>query len=192
LTQPPPSPPPGAPPGASELLTPRLRLRPWREQDAEPMAAINRDPEVTRYLNRATDEAAVAGFIEATVAHWAKHGFGHFAVTSREPATAGRLLGFVGVAYPGFLPAVADRPELGWRLAHSAWGRGLATEGALAARDDAFSRLGLGELIAIVHPDNQASRRVAEKVGMRIERMLANPLLGIEVELWQIDAPASA
>jgi len=77
------------------------------------------------------------------------------------------------VAYPTFLPELAHRPELGWRLARRAWGRGLATEGATAARDWALGELGMPDLISIIHPENAASRRVAEKLGMKLEARLA-------------------
>jgi len=101
--------------------------------------------------------------------HWAAHGHGLFAAESRED---GSLLGFVGVAYPTFLPELAHRPELGWRLARRAWGRGLATEGATAARDWALGELGMPDLISIIHPENAASRRVAEKLGLTLEARL--------------------
>lgn len=172
-----------------DLLTPRLRLRRWRPEDAAPMAAINSDPEVTRYLNRPADPRAVAEFHGRVLDHWERYGFGWFALESREPALAGRLLGFAGVAHPSFLPEVATRPELGWRLGGEAWGRGLATEAAVTARDHAFGVLMVPELIAIIHPDNERSRRVATKLGMTVERPIDNPTLGRAVELWQMPRP---
>lgn len=117
------------------------------------MASINRDPEVTRFLNRPADEAAVEGFFALVTEHWSAHGFGFWAVEASQPTAPGRFIGFVGVAYPTFLPAVADRPELGWRLSRDTWGHGYATEAAIAARDDAFARLDLPELISIIRPD---------------------------------------
>lgn len=167
-----------------ELLTERLRLRRWRPQDATPMAAINRDPEVTRYLNRPTDERSVDVFHDIVIEHWAAHSFGFYAVEAREASGPGGLLGFVGVAYPTFLPALARRPELGWRLARHAWGHGLASEAAAAARDDALDRLALGSLISIIHPDNVRSQRVADKLGMHIESQIHNPVLDIDVDVW--------
>ena len=89
----------------------------------------------------------------------------------------------MGVAYPWFLPELADRPELGWRLARAVWGRGLATEGALAVREWALGELGMPELISIIHPDNAASRRVASKVGMTLEARLE------VLEVWSVAAP---
>jgi RimJ/RimL family protein N-acetyltransferase len=177
---------------AGELRTPRLLLRHWRAEDEAPMAAINRDPEVTRHLNRPVTDAAVAAFHPLMVDHWSAYGFGPFALESREPEAAGAFLGFAGVAYPAYLPALAERPEIGWRLARSAWGRGLATEAALAARDHAFATLRLPELIAIVHPENARSQAVARKLGMAVECQVHNPVLGRTVDVWALPAPAAA
>lgn len=167
-----------------ELSTPRLVLRGWRDEDEAPMAAINSDPEVTRMLNRRVDAQAVAGFLDRARAHWTEHGFGWFAVEGREGEVRDELIGFVGVAYPTFLPELAARAELGWRLAPRAWGRGLATEAARAAAEDAFTRVGLSELISIIHPHNTRSQRVASKLGMAIERQVENPLHGERVDVW--------
>jgi RimJ/RimL family protein N-acetyltransferase len=156
--------------GDDELRTKRLVLRRWREDDFAPMVAINSDPAVTEFLNRRMDEAATASFLERTRAHWDEHGFGHWAVETRDGVLAGEMIGFVGVAYPKYLPEVAHLPELGWRLSSASWGQGYATEAAFAARDDAFTRLALPSLISIIHPENDRSRRVAEKLGMTIER----------------------
>lgn len=175
-----------------EISTARLRLRRWQPQDEAPMARINRDPDVTRYLNRPASEEAVAAFHAYCLEHWEAHGFGLYAVEAREAPRAGRFIGFVGVAYPTYLPALAARPELGWRLERASWGRGLATEAAAAARADAFERLCLEELISVIHPENIASRRVATKMGMSIEGQVHNPLLGRDVDVWQLSAPRPA
>lgn len=170
------------------LETPRLTLRRWRSGDVAALDPINADPEVTRYLNPPLPPAA--GFGERCIEHWDKYGFGFFAVESREEPSPGRFIGFVGIGHPTFLPELAHRPELGWRLARDSWGHGLATEAAAAVRDDAFSRLGLAELISIIHPDNEASRRVAAKVGMTIEGTVHHPGLDRDVDVWQLAAPA--
>ncbi len=170
-----------------ELLTRRLRLRRWRPEDEAPMVAINSDPDVTEFLNRDMDAAATAAFLRRTEEHWAEHGFGHWAVEAREAPLAGRLIGFVGVAYPTYLPEVADRPELGWRLGRESWGHGYATEAALAARDDAFTRLALASLISIIHPDNERSRRVATKLGMTILFQVFNPVHDRDIDIWGME-----
>jgi len=175
----------------TELRTERLLLRPWRTEDEAPLIAINRHPEVQRFLNRPVSEAALHAFHGQLLEHWERHGFGLFAVESREPADAGALLGFAGVAYPTFLPTLAERPEIGWRLARRAWGKGLATEAALAVRTHAFDALGLPELISIVHPDNARSIRVAEKLGMARERQVWHAQLRRFVDVWALAAPAA-
>ncbi|MBS1678867.1 MAG: GNAT family N-acetyltransferase [Actinobacteria bacterium] len=171
------------------LRTPRLLLRRWREEDDAPMAAINSDPAVTELLNRRMDAAAITTFLDRTREHWAVHGFGHWAVEPLDGPVAGEMIGFVGVAYPSYLPEVADSPELGWRLSPASWGHGYATEAALAARDDAFDRLVLPALISIIHPENARSRRVAEKLGMAVERQVFNPVHDRDVDIWQVLAP---
>ena len=172
--------------GAEELRTARLRLRRWQPEDEAAMAQINSDPEVTRYLNRPVGPAATRTFVAVVTAHWAEHGFGFWAVESREPALDGQFIGFIGVGYPTFIPALARRAEIGWRLARDAWGRGLASEGARAARDDAFERLGLPELISIIHPENVRSQRLAAGLGMSLAELVHNPVQGREVEVWQL------
>lgn len=169
----------------ARLRTARLLLRPWRDDDAPALAAINVDPEIGRYLNNSLDDGSGSSVFERVRTHWAFYGFGVFAVEACPPEPDhGRLLGFAGLAYPSFIEQLADRPELGWRLDYTAWGRGYATEAARAALQDARQRLGIDELISIIHPDNVRSRRVAEKLGMTIECQVRHPSLGIDVDVW--------
>jgi RimJ/RimL family protein N-acetyltransferase len=176
---------------AGELLTARLLLRRFRPSDEPALAAINADPEVTRYLNRRVGPAASRAFYASALDHWATHGFGFWAAESIESDTNGHFLGFIGLGYATFLPQLAQRVEVGWRLARSAWGRGLATEGALAARDHALHSLRLPELISVIDPENERSRRVAAKLGMTVAELVVNPVTGREVEVWQL-SPARA
>ncbi len=158
------------------------------------MARINRDPEVGRYLNRPVDDEAVAAFYGLMVDHWQAHGYGPWALESLESGQEGRFLGFAGLAHvPPFLAAAGSSPELGWRLDPAQWGRGLAAEAAIAARDVAFGRLALPEVISIIHPGNQRSQRVANKLGLSRQREIQNPVLGIPVDVWhrRADQPAT-
>lgn len=157
------------------------------------MALINSDPEVTRWLNRPTDELAVAAFHQAALQHWSDHGYGLWAIEPRAAAPLEQsVIGFVGAALPTYISELAERPELGWRLARAAWGRGLATEGALAARAELLRSADIaGELISIIHPDNGRSQSVARKLAMRFERDVYNPVLDRQVEVW-VTAPQAA
>jgi RimJ/RimL family protein N-acetyltransferase len=146
----------------TQLTTPRLLLRRYRDDDIEALAEMNVDPEVMRYIGdgRPLDRAATAAMMAAQRAHWERHGFGRWAVERRSDRA---LIGFCGV---GYLPHLTASPEFGWRLARSAWGQGYATEAAIAARDHAFAVIGLDHLVSLSHPLNAASHRVMEKLGM--------------------------
>jgi RimJ/RimL family protein N-acetyltransferase len=144
------------------------------------MAAINSDPEVTRYLNRPVDAAAAEAFFGLITGHWEEHGYGPWAVQFED-----RFVGFAGLAHvPPFLAAAGSDPELGWRLDPAVWGRGLATEAAAAAKADAFGRLPLAGIMSIIHPDNTRSQRVATKLGMTRRRQIENRVIGLHVDVW--------
>jgi RimJ/RimL family protein N-acetyltransferase len=146
------------------LATPRLRLRPWRGDDLPALAAMNADPVVMRHFPSTLDRAgsdALAGRIRA---HFARHGFGMWAVEA--PGVAA-FVGLVGLAVPGFRAHFTPCVEVGWRLARGHWGRGYATEAARAALAFGFGRAGLDEIVAFTVPANVRSRRVMERLGMR-------------------------
>lgn len=150
----------------SDLRTPRLRLRRWRAEDREPLAALNRDPVVMQHfptvLSRA-DSDALAARIEA---HFAEHGFGLWAVEIPGEAP---FAGFVGLSRPCFDAAFTPCVEIGWRLAAEHWGRGYATEGALATLAFGFAQLGLREIVSFTTRGNLRSRRLMERLGMRAD-----------------------
>lgn len=146
------------------LTTARLVLRRWRDDDRRPFAAINADPEVTRYLSGPMSRAESDALVDRIIVHWERYGYGWLAVEER---VSGSLLGFVGLAHHRALP---DEVEIGWRLARQAWGRGLATEAATAVRDDAFDTLALPRLVSLTTDENLASRRVMDKLGFRFDR----------------------
>jgi RimJ/RimL family protein N-acetyltransferase len=146
-----------------ELRTERLVLRPWRDDDLAPFAAMNADPRVMEFFpKRYTRDECVEG-IARIRAHFAMHGFGLWAVGLRAGAP---FIGMVGLAVPGFVASFTPCVEVGWRLAAEHWGHGYATEGARAALDFGFERLGLGEIVSFTTSNNLRSRRVMERLGM--------------------------
>ncbi len=151
----------GVPAGDAPLETARLLLRPIREGDVERCVEIL----------RAGDEHSLrddrADFREE-VEHWAEHGFGPWVAVAR---ASGEIVGTIDVNYagPGLEGIDPAEVEVGWMIHPSLRGRGLATEGALAASDDAFARARTSALVAYVRPDNAASLRVAAKLGMTDE-----------------------
>jgi RimJ/RimL family protein N-acetyltransferase len=145
------------------ISTPRLVLRPWRDDDLAPFAALNADPVVMEYfpapLGRAESDALVARFRE----HAVEHGYAPWAVEVRGGAP---FVGYVGLLRPRFEARFTPCVEIGWRLARAHWGRGYATEGARAVLDDAFRRLGLDEVVSFTTAANLRSRAVMERLGM--------------------------
>ena len=149
--------------GAPHLRTERLLLRGWREQDREPYAAINADPQVREFfpelLTRAQSDAQIAVFDE----HFAAHGFGMWALELR---SSGELIGFAGMDLATYDAHFAPAIESGWRLARSAWGHGYASEAAREALRFGFAELELEEIVACTTPANLRSRAVMERLGM--------------------------
>jgi RimJ/RimL family protein N-acetyltransferase len=148
-------------PGATVVATDRLLLRAWRSEDAEPFAQINADPVVMRFLGGPLTRVRSDEMFERMVAHWHAHDYGRCAV---EECATGSLLGFVGL---GPTHAVPGAVEIGWRLAAHCWGRGIATEAALAVRDLGFDEYGLDRLVSVARQDNPASLGVMRNIGMR-------------------------
>jgi RimJ/RimL family protein N-acetyltransferase len=145
------------------LTTARLILRPWRDDDLAPFAAVNADPRVREFfpgvLDRAESDAAVVRIRD----HFDRHGFGYWAVQA--PGVAD-FMGFIGLAVPRFEAHFTPCVEIGWRLGFDHWGHGYATEGARAALDFGFEKLQLDEIVSYTVPANVRSRRVMERLGM--------------------------
>jgi RimJ/RimL family protein N-acetyltransferase len=141
------------------LRTDHLVLRAFRSADIGAWAAMEAEPEVRRYRGnnpRTRTESWTA--MERSLGQWALRGYGLFAL---ERAADGRFAGFAGVLHPEDWP----EPELAYSLAPHAWGQGLATEAATAARDWIFAQHGLRRLASFIAPGNVRSIRVAERLG---------------------------
>ena len=147
----------------TELRTPCLLLRPWRDADLPAFAALNADPEVRRWfpgtLTREQSDAQAARMQDLLAAH----GFGFWAV---EVPGIAPFIGFVSLQHVTFAAPFVPAVEAGWRLARDHWRRGYATEAVRAALAHGFGPLGLAEIVAFTVPDNLASRRVMERIGM--------------------------
>lgn len=148
---------------APEIRTDRLLLRGWRESDLAPYAALNADPEVTRYLAGPLTREQSDAMVERIMRGFAEHDFGLWAV---EVAATGEFVGFTGLSVPAFQAHFTPAVEVGWRLARSAWGNGYATEAARAAVAYGFGEAGLGEIVSFTTAANRASRAVMERLGM--------------------------
>ncbi len=142
-----------------ELLTPRLRLRGFRNDDLPALVAMNRDPDVMRYIRPVGSEEAETRRAAALIADNQNKPLGVWAVEDCDDRR------FHGAAMLIRLPE-ADDIEVGYRLVKAAWGRGFATEAALCLRDYGFAEIGLEEIVAVADPGNAASHKVLRKIGL--------------------------
>jgi RimJ/RimL family protein N-acetyltransferase len=147
----------------AELRTERLRLRQWRDDDLEPFADLNADPEVMRYFPALMTREQSDALAERERAAIAERGWGLWAV---EVVGGPPFVGFVGLTEHTFPAHFTPAVEVGWRLARSAWGHGYATEAARAALSFGFGELALDEVVSMTVPANERSRRVMERLGM--------------------------
>jgi len=116
------------------------------------------------------------------VGHWQLRGFGLWAVAERD---TGLLAGRVGCWQPEGWPGL----EIGWTLRRRFWGRGYATEAALAALEYAFARLGQERVISLIRPDNGPSIAVALRLGMHVQEY--TQVMGHPVVMYGIDRHSS-
>ena len=142
------------------LETERLVLREMRADDAEPLLALFGDPRFMAAFDTAPfDRAAMDRWVARNLAHQREHGYGLFTIEEKATAT---VIGDCG------LEVIDVGAELGYDLRADRWGRGLATEAATAVRDLAVGTLALPRVVSLIRVGNAASRRVAEKIGMRL------------------------
>jgi RimJ/RimL family protein N-acetyltransferase len=146
------------------IETPRLLLRPMRAEDVDALLEIFSDPKVMASFGGALfDREQMARWTERNLDHQARYGYGLFSVIFK---AGGLLIGDCGLEHTDI--EGAPETELGYDFRSDYWGRGLATEAAAAVRDYAFQTLGLPRLVSLIRQGNTASRRVAERVGMRL------------------------
>ena len=115
--------------------------------------------------------------IAMVIGHWALRGFGFWALEEKK---TGQYMGRVGLWYPdGWLER-----EIGWTLMPHAWGKGFATEAAIASRAHAYDVLGWDTAISQIDPANEASRAVATRLGASFEKHHEDPDFGM-IEIWR-------
>jgi RimJ/RimL family protein N-acetyltransferase len=143
--------------------TERLRLRQWRNEDKEPFAMLNADPEVREHFPSLLDRASNEAECERIQGRIEQHGWGFWALELKENR---EFIGFTGLNTPEGLPC-SPCVEIGWRLAKPYWGRGYASEAAREALRIGFEQLKLDEIVAFTALSNYRSRAVMERLGMQ-------------------------
>lgn len=143
------------------IKTERLLLRELTEADFEAAREILGDARVMYAWEHGFSDGEVRAWIAENIARYRRGGFSYLAAADR---ASGSLVGFIG-------PLIENvdgerRMGVAYILGRNFWGRGYATEGAAACVDYAFDQLNACEVIAEIRPENSASRRVAERLGM--------------------------
>ena len=150
-------------PRVPTIETARLVLRDWRDADVESWVRMNADPRVTEFFpktyTRELSESSAARIRQEL----ARNGYGWWAV---EIPGVTPFAGVIALQAVPFQAPFTPANEIGWRFSVANWGRGYAIEGATAALDFAFNRLGWHEIVAFTAATNLRSRRVMERIGM--------------------------
>jgi ribosomal-protein-alanine N-acetyltransferase len=161
------------------LRTSRLLMRGLRASDWDAYAALLADPAVRKWVGgQVLSREQSWAEMETILGQWALRGYGRFAVEAD-----GQFAGRVGIKHAAGWP----EPELTWTLATPFWGKGLATEAATEVRRWAFAQFGWRRLVSYITPENQRSRRVADKLGAVLDGRII--LLGAVVDVWIHPAP---
>jgi ribosomal-protein-alanine N-acetyltransferase len=162
------------------LETDRLILRRFALDDVEPLAAIYADPNFTRFLGGPRTLEETRGQVQWAMEFFDQHGDAFLATVLKE---TGELIGRCGI----LLQTIdgIQETEVAYGIATPYWGRGLATEAAIALKEHGFRDRGYRRMISLVAPDNHASRRVAEKNGMRYDRDVK--LKGHDLRLYLVE-----
>lgn len=155
------------------IKTRRLTLRPLQPADAVTLHRVYQNEGVLRYFPNPNPPPLekLERFIAGQQEHWETYGYGNWGVL---PDGEIDVIGWVGLQ---FLPEL-NETEVGYLLDKPFWGKGYATETALASLQFGFDHFAFSRLIALVHPENIASRRVIEKCGMTYVET---------IHLWGID-----
>ena len=147
---------------APVLETERLILRQPQSEDFEPWVQFHADEEVMRFLGGVQGPELTWRAVCTMTGSWTIEGFSMFSIIEKQ---TGDWIGRLGPWRPNGWPGT----EIGWGLARSAWGKGYATEAALAVRGFERARLGKTGVVSYIHHGNAASARVAARLGAWVD-----------------------
>lgn len=167
------------------LETPRLLLRKFTQEDLSLVLEVIGDPEVMRFSTTGPeDEYGGRKFLESCLRRYERDGMGQWAIILKE---SGQLIGECGISVQ-----VIDNQrefEISYRVLRSLWGKGFGFEAAIACREYGFKFFGLKRLISIIESANEPSIRVAQKMGMNLEKK--STFSNVPVEIYAIERKSS-
>lgn len=163
---------PGMTSRAGRLVTDRLVLRHWHDDDRVPFAAMNADAEVMHDLGGTLDRDASDRKLVRFASAFENHGYGRWVIEGTIDGGHPSFLGYAGVMPNRGEHPLGEHEDVGWRLCRNAWGHGFASEAARAALNDVFTRVGLTEVLAYTAPGNVRSQAVMQRLGLRRDSSL--------------------
>ena len=162
------------------LETPRLILRYITIRDSEALVPILGDPQVMKYsIIGVHDRRQIRQFIEQRLLSYLEYGFGLYGVVYKQNQ---ELIGYCGF----FIQKINRQPEveIGYRLAAKYWGQGLGTEAAQAVCNYGKQKYNFKRFVCLIDPANTRSIRVAQKLGMTLEKRIIYH--GLDVEMYSL------
>lgn len=143
------------------VTTDRLYLAPFAPEHAKGLYALNSDPEVMQYLGAPQSMKEIKKSIDSVTSRWGKLGYAWWTILLKDTDTV------IGAACLQNLAHDKDAPlEMGWRLLPKFQGKGYATEAGKAAMGFGFDVVGVDYLCAVANPENMASQKVMQRLGM--------------------------
>jgi [ribosomal protein S5]-alanine N-acetyltransferase len=163
------------------LETSRLTLRYITSRDAEALMPILGDAEVMQFsIIGVHSPKQIKQFIEQRLISYLEYGFGLYAIVHKQNQ---QLIGYCGF----FIQSIEQQKEVevGYRLAQKYWGQGLATEAAKAVVEYGQQRFNFQRFVCLIETRNSRSIRVAQKLGMKLEKMIVYH--GLDVAMYSLN-----
>lgn len=163
------------------IETPRLILRYFTIRDKEALIPILGDAQVMEFsIIGVHNTRQIRQFVEQRLLSYLESGFGLYALIHKQNQ---ELIGYCGF----FLQKVDEHNEveIGYRLASKYWGQGLATEAAQAALEYGREKYQFKRFVCLIEPANSRSIRVAQKLGMELEKKIV--YYGLNVDMYSLN-----
>lgn len=156
------------------IETPRLILRDWTEEDFLPFSQLNSDEHVMKYFLKTLSEEELREGFDKIRQHFQENGYGLYAVESKKQKS---FIGFTGFQKINFDADFTPGIEIAWRLMFDKWGKGYATEAALACLEYAKANLDFKEVYSFTTIWNSMSENIMQKIGMEKAKEFNHPLV---------------
>jgi len=156
------------------IETQRLGLRKWKASDLAPFAEMNGDKRVMEFFPATLTFSESVSMLKRIEDFFERNNFGLWATEIKEGK---KFIGFVGLNVPQFQADFMPCTEIGWRLGIDHWGKGYATEAAIACLEYGFTRLRLAEIVSFTSRLNIRSENVMKKIGMQYAGSFEHPFI---------------